>query len=106
MVTGRYFLREVGSVFCLMMRTRSKKRSTNQRGASRFVPSLFRHHERGGSVSIRSRSSDWFSFFSGLTMALLNPATSCKRFRNGAAVPCLLQLLLPRELWALAHMAS
>src|SRR5262249_31448593 len=92
----RYFLREVGSVFWLIVNTvvQSVERIQHIRVPVRDV-SFFRHPERAGVVSVLLVGL--VSFFLGLTMALLT-GYQLQRFGTERLIPGLVAIAFTREL--------
>ena len=92
----RYFLREVGSVFWLIVNTFEETFERIQRGRFPFhAASFFRHTERVGVDSVPLVGL--VSFFLGLTMALLT-GYQLQRFGTERLIPGLVAIAFTREL--------
>jgi phospholipid/cholesterol/gamma-HCH transport system permease protein len=92
----RYFLREVGSVFWLIVNTFEETFERIQRGRLPFrAASFFRHTERVGVDSVPLVGL--VSFFLGLTMALLT-GYQLQRFGTERLIPGLVAIGFTREL--------
>src|ERR1700756_3551760 len=92
----RYFLREVGSVFWLIVNTFEETFERIQHGRVPFrAVSFFRHAERAGVDSVPLVGL--VSFFLGLTMALLT-GYQLQRFGTERLIPGLVAIAFTREL--------
>jgi len=92
----RYFLREVGSVFWLIVNTFEEMFERIQHGRVPFrAASFFRHTERAGVDSVPLVGL--VSFFLGLTMALLT-GYQLQRFGTERLIPGLVAIAFTREL--------
>ena len=92
----RYFLREVGSVFWLIVNTFEEMFERIQHGRLPFsAASFFRHTERVGVDSVPLVGL--VSFFLGLTMALLT-GYQLQRFGTERLIPGLVAIAFTREL--------
>ena len=92
----RYFLREVGSVFWLIVNTFEETFERIQHGRVPFrAVSFFRHTERAGVDSVPLVGL--VSFFLGLTMALLT-GYQLQRFGTERLIPGLVAIAFTREL--------
>src|ERR1700747_1224853 len=92
----RYFLREVGSVFWLIVNTFEETLERIQHGRVPFrAASFFRHAQRAGVDSVPLVGL--VSFFLGLTMALLT-GYQLQRFGTERLVPGLVAIGFTREL--------
>jgi len=92
----RYFLREVGSVFWLIVNTFEETFERIQHGRIPFrAISFFRHTERVGVDSVPLVGL--VSFFLGLTMALLT-GYQLQRFGTERLIPGLVAIAFTREL--------
>jgi len=92
----RYFLREVGSVFWLIVNTFEEAFERIQHGRVPFrAASFFRHAERAGVDSVPLVGL--VSFFLGLTMALLT-GYQLQRFGTERLIPGLVAIAFTREL--------
>jgi phospholipid/cholesterol/gamma-HCH transport system permease protein len=92
----RYFLREVGSVFWLIVNTFEETFERIQHGRVPFrAVSFFRHTERVGVDSVPLVGL--VSFFLGLTMALLT-GYQLQRFGTERLIPGLVAIAFTREL--------
>ena len=92
----RYFLREVGSVFWLIVNTFEEMFERIQHGRLPFrAVSFFRHTERVGVDSVPLVGL--VSFFLGLTMALLT-GYQLQRFGTERLIPGLVAIAFTREL--------
>jgi len=92
----RYFLREVGSVFWLIVNTFEETLERIQHGRVPFrAASFFRHTERVGVDSVPLVGL--VSFFLGLTMALLT-GYQLQRFGTERLIPGLVAITFTREL--------
>jgi phospholipid/cholesterol/gamma-HCH transport system permease protein len=92
----RYFLREVGSVFWLIVNTFEETFERIQHGRAPFrATSFFRHTERAGVDSVPLVGL--VSFFLGLTMALLT-GYQLQRFGTERLIPGLVAIAFTREL--------
>src|ERR1700745_4082721 len=92
----RYFLREVGGVFWLIVNTFEETFERIQHGRRPFhAASFFRHTERAGVDSVPLVAL--VSFFLGLTMALLT-GYQLQRFGTERLIPGLVSIAFTREL--------
>src|SRR6201984_1673698 len=92
----RYFLREVGSVFWLIVNTFEETFERIQHGRVPFrAASFFRHTERAGVDSVPLVGL--VSFFLGLTMALLT-GYQLQRFGTDRLIPGVVAIAFTREL--------
>src|ERR1700751_135539 len=92
----RYFLREVGSVFWLIVNTFEETLERVREGRVPFrAISFFRHDERAGVDSVPLVAL--VSFFLGLTMALLT-GYQLQRFGTERLIPGLVAITFTREL--------